>query len=180
MSATTAAARGHFAASRFLAARCARARPTSSAIPIHESARKAGFQRLGVRNHRIAARAIQPQTQSTGATPYGQVNQNGAWREKLPSENRKDEPREAATDAMAKAARAKWGNKRTSERFQLSQHSAGAARRNRGRKITADSFDSSAKANRTADAACKNQRLPGRQASSQSARDAPPKRKIGR
>src|SRR5260370_29512720 len=109
------------------------------------------------------------------ARPGGQVIQNGACSEKKQSEKRNDEFRVAAMDAIARATSAQHGNSAMSERR---QRVTGIVNKNNGRKITADSFDSSAKANKISPVTRRTQLRPRDSAKIQHSKEPRPKRSM--
>src|SRR5258708_7779361 len=90
-------------------------------------------------NAKISANAGQPQIHSSRARPCGKVIQNGAAREKLPSEKRNELSRLAAMEASASAQNTACGQRRFHWRGSV-------VNSNSGSRITADSLESSASA----------------------------------
>src|SRR5215475_13572601 len=111
-----------------------------SAVPIHRRAGTVAKINLRSRVRPIAIAASPPQIQSSLAKLRGQVSQNGADREKLPSLNRKEFVRLCTIEAIASSVNAACG----ASRF----HRGGSTMQNSGRRMTADSLESRARANR--------------------------------
>src|SRR5690242_15165842 len=82
------------------------------------------------------ARPMKPQIHITRKKPRGQVIQNGAWSEKLPSENRKDAELARKIEPVTTAPRTAYGSRR---------RQSGRASQKSGRKMMADSFEISAR-----------------------------------
>src|SRR5579872_3065566 len=100
---------------------------------------------------RIATRLSRPQNQNNRAKFSGQISQNGACSEKLPSSKRKELERPLRTDATASAAEIACG--KSHGQAPLNFRSKARGRASSATRITADSFDSRARQNAAMDAA---------------------------
>src|SRR5689334_23536325 len=107
-------------------------------MPIHARGRPTALARSRYR-HAIAASASHPQIQRTRPIFRSQVVKNGACQEKLPSEKRKEYRAVMAIETKAASDRIANGRRRAAVRL---RSGSGAASRNSGSQMTADSFES--------------------------------------
>src|SRR6266404_4484938 len=100
---------------------------------------------------RIAIRLRSPQNQNSLAKLFGQISQKGACSEKLPSWNRNEYARVTRMETAEITASAACGTRNATldQRFRSSATGSASS----GTKITADSFDNSARQNDASDAA---------------------------
>src|SRR5215472_7382559 len=109
-------------------------------MPIQASDCRTGMLHFRSRFHSRQAPATQPQIHRSRAVLRGQVIQKGACREKLPSLKRNELARLCATDTTASPTSTTCGRRCFQRRLSVT-------RKKSGRKMTADSLESSDKAN---------------------------------